>query len=41
MAVWMLEQWMTTTPSMPFRIVELGPGRGTLMDDILRVTARL
>lgn len=41
MAVWMLEQWMTTTPSMPFRIVELGPGRGTLMDDILRVFRQL
>ncbi|KAL4064356.1 S-adenosyl-L-methionine-dependent methyltransferase [Scleroderma yunnanense] len=37
LAVWMLEQWMTTAPSLPFRIVELGPGRGTLMDDMLRV----
>lgn len=34
----MLEQWMNTAHSMPFRIVELGPGRGTLMDDVLRVS---
>ncbi|KAG6333096.1 hypothetical protein ID866_5998 [Astraeus odoratus] len=36
-AVWLLERWMTTAPSKPFRLVELGPGRGTLMDDMLRV----
>ncbi|KAI6042564.1 S-adenosyl-L-methionine-dependent methyltransferase [Pisolithus marmoratus] len=39
-AVWMLEQWMSLAPSQPFRIVELGPGRGTLMDDMLRVFRR-
>ncbi|KAI6155219.1 DUF185-domain-containing protein [Pisolithus tinctorius] len=36
-AVWMLERWMNLAPSQPFRVVELGPGRGTLMDDMLRV----
>lgn len=40
-AVWMLEQWMSLAPSQPFRIVELGPGRGTLMDDMLRVFRQL
>ncbi|KAI6024824.1 S-adenosyl-L-methionine-dependent methyltransferase [Pisolithus microcarpus] len=37
LAVWLLERWMNSAPSQPFRIIELGPGRGTLMDDMLRV----
>ncbi|KIJ66938.1 hypothetical protein HYDPIDRAFT_85910 [Hydnomerulius pinastri MD-312] len=41
LAVWMLEQWLNTAGSKPFRIVELGPGRGTLMDDMLRVIRQL
>ncbi|KAI6123548.1 S-adenosyl-L-methionine-dependent methyltransferase [Pisolithus croceorrhizus] len=36
-AVWLLERWMNSAPTRPFRIIELGPGRGTLMDDMLRV----
>ncbi|KAF9787471.1 S-adenosyl-L-methionine-dependent methyltransferase [Thelephora terrestris] len=35
-AVWFLTRWLTNGTSSPFRIVELGPGKGTLMADILR-----
>jgi len=35
--VWLLSQWMKAGQSRNIRLVELGPGRGTLMDDILRV----
>lgn len=41
LAVWLLERWMNSAPSQPFRIIELGPGRGTLMDDMLRVFRQL
>ncbi|KIK99599.1 hypothetical protein PAXRUDRAFT_822590 [Paxillus rubicundulus Ve08.2h10] len=37
LGVWMISQWLRDAKSKAFRIVELGPGRGTLMDDILRV----
>ncbi|KAF9048562.1 S-adenosyl-L-methionine-dependent methyltransferase [Panaeolus papilionaceus] len=40
-AVWLLSQWASTARQSPFRLVELGPGRGTLMDDILRVILQL
>ncbi|KAG1887080.1 S-adenosyl-L-methionine-dependent methyltransferase [Suillus subluteus] len=40
-ALWMIKQWMDTNVKVPFRVVELGPGRGTLMDDILRVLKQL
>lgn len=40
-ALWMIKQWMDTNAKVPFRVVELGPGRGTLMDDILRVLKQL
>ena len=39
LALWMIGRWMSPD-SKPFRIVELGPGRGTLMNDILRVRPR-
>lgn len=35
--IWLLSQWMKAGQSRKIRLVELGPGRGTLMDDILRV----
>ncbi|OCH86620.1 DUF185-domain-containing protein [Obba rivulosa] len=35
--VWFLSQWMLHGKSREIRLVELGPGRGTLMSDILRV----
>ncbi|KAG1739172.1 S-adenosyl-L-methionine-dependent methyltransferase [Suillus paluster] len=37
-ALWMIKQWMDTNVKVPFRVVELGPGRGTLMEDIIRVS---
>jgi NADH dehydrogenase [ubiquinone] 1 alpha subcomplex assembly factor 7 len=38
--VWVAETW-TAMGSRPFRLVEIGGGDGTLMSDILRVTARV
>ncbi|KAG0706729.1 S-adenosyl-L-methionine-dependent methyltransferase [Suillus ampliporus] len=40
-ALWMIKHWMDTNVKVPFRVVELGPGRGTLMDDMLRVLKQL
>ncbi|KAH7926067.1 DUF185-domain-containing protein [Leucogyrophana mollusca] len=40
LAAWMLERWMKSAHLKPFRLIELGPGRGTLMDDILRVISQ-
>jgi SAM-dependent MidA family methyltransferase len=39
--IWFLTQWMTQGRPKKFRLVELGPGRGTLMDDLLRVSMLL
>ncbi|KAG7451355.1 DUF185-domain-containing protein [Guyanagaster necrorhizus] len=36
-AIWLLSQWQNAGASHSIRLVELGPGRGTLMADILRV----
>ena len=37
---WAAATWMLAGSPSPFRLVELGPGRGTLMADALRATAR-
>lgn len=35
---WVVDLWIKTGQNSPFRIIEFGPGRGTLMSDMLRVT---
>lgn len=39
--IWLLSQWANAGSPPNIRLVELGPGRGTLIDDILRVLSRL
>jgi SAM-dependent MidA family methyltransferase len=37
LGVWIAEAWVVAGGPAPARLVELGPGRGTLMSDVLRV----
>ncbi|KAJ8469831.1 hypothetical protein ONZ51_g8726 [Trametes cubensis] len=37
LGVWLLSQWMYAGSGREIRLLELGPGRGTLMHDVLRV----
>ncbi|GLB40232.1 hypothetical protein LshimejAT787_0801030 [Lyophyllum shimeji] len=39
--VWFLTQWKQAGMPPAIRLIELGPGRGTLMDDILRVISQI
>ncbi|KIY51753.1 hypothetical protein FISHEDRAFT_36441, partial [Fistulina hepatica ATCC 64428] len=41
LAVWLLYQWQLAGSARRIRLIEFGPGRGTLMDDVLRVAYRL
>lgn len=36
--IWLLNEWLQAKQPENVRLVELGPGRGTLMADILRVS---
>jgi NADH dehydrogenase [ubiquinone] 1 alpha subcomplex assembly factor 7 len=39
--VWLAQAWLDLGRPAPFRLVELGPGRGTLLADLLRATRRV
>ncbi len=39
--LWAADLWQRAGSPTPFNLVELGPGRGTLMQDVLRATAKV
>jgi NADH dehydrogenase [ubiquinone] 1 alpha subcomplex assembly factor 7 len=41
LAVWLVHEWRKMGAPKPIQLVELGPGRGTLADDLLRTMKRL
>jgi NADH dehydrogenase [ubiquinone] 1 alpha subcomplex assembly factor 7 len=38
---WLARAWLDLGQPAPFRLVELGPGRGTMLADVLRATRRV
>jgi NADH dehydrogenase [ubiquinone] 1 alpha subcomplex assembly factor 7 len=41
LGIWLVSQYLNTGVEQNIQLVELGPGRGTLMDDILRTLSQL
>ncbi|KAI0322135.1 S-adenosyl-L-methionine-dependent methyltransferase [Amylostereum chailletii] len=41
LGIWLLSQYMLSAQGQEIELVELGPGRGTLMDDVLRTLMQL
>lgn len=41
LAVWLYEAWLALGRPLPLTLAEIGPGRGTLMQDMLRIFIRL
>ncbi|ELW63964.1 Protein midA like protein, mitochondrial [Tupaia chinensis] len=41
LGIWFVSEWMAAGKNTAFQLVELGPGRGSLMEDILRVFSQL
>ena len=39
--LWLAQVWLAQGSKKPFALVELGPGKGTLMSDILRATSNV
>merc|ERR1719419_1361889 len=40
-ALWCVNEWINAGAPAHFRFIDLGPGRGTLVDDVCRVLARI
>ena len=40
-AVWLVEAWRAGGKPLPVTIAEIGPGRGTLMKDMVRTIGRI
>ena len=40
-AIWLYQAWLAIGRPLPVTIAEIGPGRGTLMKDMLRTLSRL